>query len=198
LTWKLYVIEEQDNAEGFESNDSSGGILTTRFQSSFEIDLGTSRVFRRTQWYQPDTSFTSSAVRTRVWFIFSGLSLSDVCKISAIALPVYSEDILNNQWSKFIFSNTGCPSDAEALPRSSVSVRPPVNSPESGSATGDPGNWTVTSFPTSFLDLPSSIPNDIGQDLNKMMVYKLVVLGDRCVETGVLINKAGYSPLRFS
>jgi hypothetical protein len=179
--------EGQNNAEGSESNDSSGGILTTRFQSSFEIDLGTSRVYRRTQLYQSDMSFTSSAVRTHVWSIFSGLSLADVSKISAIALPVYSDDISNNEWSKFVFSDTACPSNTDTLTSSSVPVRPPSNCPKLGSLKAHTFNWSVITLP----DYKRAIPSDIGQDLNTTMVYKLV-------ETSVLIKKAGYSPLRFS
>lgn len=42
-----------------------------------------------------DASFTSSAVRTHAWSVFSGLSLSQVSMISAIALPLYLDEISN-------------------------------------------------------------------------------------------------------
>jgi hypothetical protein len=73
----------------------------TAFRFAFENDLETSRVYKRTQHYSSDVSFTSSAVRTHAWSIFSGLSLADVSVISAIALPLYSCDISNSQWYKF-------------------------------------------------------------------------------------------------
>jgi hypothetical protein len=67
-------------------------------QAGFHDDLGTSRVYRRTERYESDISFTSSAVRTHAWSIFSGLSLSEVSIISAIALPLFLEEISNRQW----------------------------------------------------------------------------------------------------
>jgi len=70
-------------------------------QYSFETDLDTSRVYKRTQSYEPDTSFTSSAVRTHAWSLFSGLSLSQVSRVSAIALPVYSNHVFNSEWFNF-------------------------------------------------------------------------------------------------
>lgn len=55
-------------------------------------------MYKRTEFYESDVSFTTSAVRTHAWSIFSGLSLSDVSVISAIALPLYLSEISNHQW----------------------------------------------------------------------------------------------------
>jgi hypothetical protein len=73
----------------------------TRFQFTFEKDLHASRVYSRTQTYKEDVSFTSSAVRTHAWSVFSGLSLAEISVISAIALPLYPSDISNSYWYRF-------------------------------------------------------------------------------------------------
>lgn len=65
---------------------------------SFQFDLNTSRVYRRTLSYECDISFTTSMVRTHAWSIFTGLSLSEVSEISVIALPLSAQDISNPQW----------------------------------------------------------------------------------------------------
>lgn len=67
-------------------------------RTGFQIDLETSRVYQRTEIYKSDVSFTSSAVRTHAWSVFSGLSLSEVSVISAIALPLYLDEISNMEW----------------------------------------------------------------------------------------------------
>jgi len=64
-------------------------------QNGFQVDLGSSRVYQRTELYESDVSFTSSAVRTHAWSVFSGLSLSEVSMISAVALPLYLDEISN-------------------------------------------------------------------------------------------------------
>ncbi|KAE9377126.1 hypothetical protein N431DRAFT_401900 [Stipitochalara longipes BDJ] len=65
---------------------------------SFQTDLSTSRVYRRTLSYECDISFTTSVVRTHAWSIFTGLSLSEISDISVIALPLSARDISNPQW----------------------------------------------------------------------------------------------------
>jgi cell division control protein 24 len=71
------------------------GIAVSHFD--FENDLGASRVYRRAQRDTMDFSFRSSIAHTNAWSVFSGLSLSDVSIISAIALPLYPEEIANAQ-----------------------------------------------------------------------------------------------------
>jgi cell division control protein 24 len=63
----------------------------------FENDLETSRVYRRAQRDTMDFSFRSSVAHTNAWSQFSGLSLSKVSIISAIALPLYPDEIENSQ-----------------------------------------------------------------------------------------------------
>jgi hypothetical protein len=87
-----FSILAQNTAEDSSRND-------------FQVDLGTSRVYKRTDLYESDVSFTSSVARTHAWSIFSGLSLSDVSMISAIALPLYLDEISNKQW--YTFSDHG-------------------------------------------------------------------------------------------
>ena len=63
----------------------------------FENDLETSRPYRRAQRDTMDFSFRSSIAHTNAWSHFSGLSLSKVSIISAIALPLYPDEIENAQ-----------------------------------------------------------------------------------------------------
>ena len=63
----------------------------------FENDLSTSRPYRRAQRDTMDFSFRSSIAHTNAWSQFSGLSLSNVSIISAIALPLYPDEIENAQ-----------------------------------------------------------------------------------------------------
>lgn len=89
------IIRKGANSEQFESDDSFAVFRTEKFQFSFEADLGSSRVYKRTQPFTSDVSFASSAVRSHAWSIFSGLSLSQVSSMSAIALPVHTDEIYN-------------------------------------------------------------------------------------------------------
>ena len=98
--------------------DSSGRHERTSFRPSFQIDLEASRVYMRTQLYQSDVSFTTSIVRTHAWSIFSKISLSQVSCISAIALPVYSDDISNGELYQFGFHEQSEASCTSAAPRS--------------------------------------------------------------------------------
>jgi len=70
------------------------GIEVSSFE--FENDLETSRVYQRVQRDTMDFSFRSSIAHTNAWSQFSGLSLSKVSIISAIALPLYPDEIENS------------------------------------------------------------------------------------------------------
>ena len=63
----------------------------------FENDLETSRPYRRAQRDTMDFSFRSSIAHTNAWSQFSGLSLSNISIMSAIALPLYPDEIENAQ-----------------------------------------------------------------------------------------------------
>jgi hypothetical protein len=84
-----------------EHSQGRSSLQEYHFRFAFERDLETSRVYKRIQLYDPDASFTSSAIRTHAWSIFSGLSLAEVSIISTIALPLYQHEISNSQWYKF-------------------------------------------------------------------------------------------------
>jgi hypothetical protein len=85
---------------------------TSRF--TFEDDLKASRVYSRTRIYEEDVSFTSSAVRTHAWSVFSGLSLAEISNISAIALPLYPNDVSNSNW--YTFGEQSITRSNEAVP----------------------------------------------------------------------------------
>jgi hypothetical protein len=62
-------------------------------RGSFEGVLQSTRVYRRTEGYDTDVSFTTSIRRPHAWSIFSGLSLADISELSAIALPLFYADL---------------------------------------------------------------------------------------------------------
>jgi hypothetical protein len=76
----------------------SQNIIGDSSRSEFEDDLGNSRVYRRTQRYESDVSFTTSVVRDHAWSVFSGMSLSEISLISAIALPLHLDEVSNQEW----------------------------------------------------------------------------------------------------
>ncbi|EKJ68345.1 hypothetical protein FPSE_11353 [Fusarium pseudograminearum CS3096] len=80
------------------------------FKFDFEDDLESSRVYRRTKRDTVDFSFCSSILRSNSWSVFSGLSLSDISCLSVIALPVYSDDIINAHHYNFGESASVAPS----------------------------------------------------------------------------------------
>lgn len=84
---------------------------------SFEFELEASRVYKRTQLLESDVSFTSSAIRTHAWSIFSGLSLSQFSNILVIALPLYSHEISNGELYSF-------PDLGNAEPSRTIQPRP--------------------------------------------------------------------------
>jgi cell division control protein 24 len=77
----------------FQFPASFEGVAVSRFD--FEEDLEASRAYRRAQRDTMDFSFRSSIAHTNAWSVFS--TLSDVSIISAIALPLYPEEIGNAQ-----------------------------------------------------------------------------------------------------
>lgn len=58
-------------------------------------------MYQRTQFYECDVSFAESNVRTHAWSIFSGLSLSEISLVAAIAVPIFETDISNAQCYQF-------------------------------------------------------------------------------------------------
>ncbi|KAF4634125.1 hypothetical protein G7Y89_g3974 [Cudoniella acicularis] len=158
-----------------QSYDASSG-----YRLPFEVDLNTSRVYKRTQLYESDASFTSSAVRTHAWSVFSGLSLSQVSAISAIALPVYSYDVFNTEWYGFVFF------EDHVIPRG---LGKSVQSIPTAEGTGD--TLTLNSSPKPSLSTLSPVIHK-GREMSKIQsisisaastskppnpLYKLVVLG---------------------
>lgn len=157
----------------------------TTIQLPFEDDLKTSRVYSRTQVYESDVSFTSSAARTHAWSIFSGLSLAEVSVISAIALPLYSHEISNSQWYVFGEAHQADPQQTSTIKEGS-SVPPKATAPAntSASVTSKIHGIYAASNLRRFRRKPT--PRG-GNSASSMRLYKLVVLGDRGVGKDDLI-----------
>lgn len=108
------------------ANRSSETIVkasTLRF--AFEDDLAASRVYRQAKRDACDCSFTSSAVRTDAWSIFSGLSLADLSVISIVALPLYPRDITNARHYTFGSLQAADPL-AQSFPPDGIWTTPPT------------------------------------------------------------------------
>ncbi len=76
----------------------TGQNIIDNSRSGFEADLGKSRVYKRTERYESDVSFTTSVARDHAWSVFSGMSLSEISLISAIALPLHLDEVSNQEW----------------------------------------------------------------------------------------------------
>lgn len=61
----------------------------------FEHTLDASRVYRRARRTESLISFSTSALGTKAWSVFSGVSLAEISVLSAIALPLQREDVQN-------------------------------------------------------------------------------------------------------
>jgi hypothetical protein len=181
----------------------------TPFHYSFEIDLNTSRVYRRTEPYKSDVSFTSSSVRTHAWSIFSGMSLSEISVVSALALPLYAYDIPNNEWYNF--------GEIELeVPMSGTRYQETINRP----ASSNTPTTKSTALSTIFAPLeklpeelqlsttPSPPPpvqvltsrstsGRMGRygGYDRMVLYKLVVLGDEDVGKTSLTIQVSFTAL---
>ncbi|VUC25060.1 unnamed protein product [Clonostachys rosea] len=70
----------------------------------FELDLEASRVYRKAKRDTMDFSFRSSFAGSIAWSIFSGLSLSDISAVAAVALPIDPKDLTNAH--RYEFSNS--------------------------------------------------------------------------------------------
>jgi hypothetical protein len=157
-----------------DSEDSSNFLHRTNSQFSFESDLDTSRVYRRTRPYPlEDASFTSSAIRTHVWSIFSGLSLSQVSNISALALPVYSDDISNSQRYNFIY--------VDRLSHLDMDV-PPGNPPPVEAADAGRSAWNRTHYKLVVLGDGDIDTMDFTNQVDWLILglYRLIKLHSCC------------------
>jgi hypothetical protein len=112
-----------------DSEHFSNSLPVAPFPFSSETELSTSRVYEKTRLYEPDASFTSSAVRTHAWSVLSGLSLTEVSMISVIALPLYSHDISNSQWYTFGEASQAVLESANSNVASSLSITSSLNTP---------------------------------------------------------------------
>ncbi|KAF2678248.1 hypothetical protein K458DRAFT_491308 [Lentithecium fluviatile CBS 122367] len=75
---------------------SQNSLVSSFSALRFRTDLEKSRVYRRVKRSSSRMSFSSSAIGSRAWSIFSGLSLAEISAISVIALPLFSPDLQNS------------------------------------------------------------------------------------------------------
>jgi len=174
-------------------------------QSGFQVDLGTSRVYMRTERYKSDVSFTSSAVRSHAWSVFTGLSLSEVSVISAIALPLYLDEIYNNAWYSRTAAHASTEKTRPPIPLSTLTepiAEASINTvadvlishAHSGSSSKhlNATQKSVTSSPFSnALELPPERMTSQGS--RQMVLYQLTILGDTGVGKTQLVNEVNFS-----
>jgi hypothetical protein len=101
----LHTTQRQDDTDNAttvsqHANTITNPALTDRLSTlsttstiRLKKDLETSRVYRRVKRTRSLDTFSSSALGSTAWSVFSGLSLADVSIISAIALPLCVGDI---------------------------------------------------------------------------------------------------------
>ena len=101
--------EAYKKASHADSDKSSVMSRASRFSSlsalQFHSNLANSRVYRRVKRNESVMSFSTSALGSKAWSVFSGVSLSEVSVISAIALPLFSSDI--DHPSHYTFGRVG-------------------------------------------------------------------------------------------
>lgn len=90
-------------APGVRRQDTVRSITANKFRNSFrfafENILEASRVYQKTAHVQEcDRSFTSSAIRSDAWSVFTGYSLAQISVLSLIAMPIGTADILNAEY----------------------------------------------------------------------------------------------------
>ena len=61
--------------------------------TQLQQQLDKSRVYRRVRRAESLTSFSTSALGSVAWSVFTGLSLADISIVSAIALPIYPNEL---------------------------------------------------------------------------------------------------------
>lgn len=195
------IVDEDDgDAATITPNDrvvpdkfTSGitGSQDSRF--TFEEDLEASRVYTRTQLYKEDVSFTTSAVRTHAWSVFSGLSLAEVSVISVIALPIYADDISNSRW--YTFGEAWINGLEEVAPDKVV---PPLHTAVTKSSGPrhplDHGSFggqkTTLLAPGLSVGIPWSANNQIGRNVPH---YRLLLVGGPAFGKRFIISQVSTS-----
>ncbi|ORY08220.1 hypothetical protein BCR34DRAFT_570096 [Clohesyomyces aquaticus] len=99
------IFTQEDNATITTARSANGNqtsiLEAIKVRFAFDEDLQSSRVYSRIRDSCCDRSFVSSAIRTHAWSVFSGLSLADISIISVVALPLYREDVRNQDYYVF-------------------------------------------------------------------------------------------------
>jgi hypothetical protein len=89
---------------GVRRNNTLRSVIVNNFRNSiprfaFENILERSRVIQKSARAQEsDRSFTSSAIRSDAWSVFTGYSLAQLSVLSVIAIPISKADITNAEY----------------------------------------------------------------------------------------------------
>ena len=83
--------------------DVPEGLQRNHLGFAFEEDLFASRVYRKPLFSKSGDSLITSAARTTAWSILSGISLTDVSKISILSVPIYAYEISNS--ARYVFGD---------------------------------------------------------------------------------------------
>ncbi len=148
-------------------------------------------MYRRTESYESDVSFTSSAIRTHAWSIFSGLSIFQVSIISPISLPLSLDEIYNQEGYGLRQCDHNFPEQTRRKMEMELLIEPLAELELSSSRTADfsfrPTRSGANSksqkdqdVTTSFFQL-SQTSSQVPAQTGKMVSYKLIVMGDERV-----------------
>jgi hypothetical protein len=191
------IVPNRQVSDASSSDNIDLQVATSRF--AFENELENSRVYNRTQIYNSDISFRTSAVRTHAWSVFSGVSLAEISIISAIALPLYSNDISNSKWYRFgEIAETG---PHRVVPNFSRQLRlfKKIESPSTARTSDVAKAPNVSDIP---IQVDTYVVEPNGQNKikalalsEKLTLYKLVLTGDEGVGKSALVIQVSISQL---
>ncbi|KAK4221725.1 hypothetical protein QBC38DRAFT_402897 [Podospora fimiseda] len=135
------------------SNATMQNVRNSIIRFAFENILERSRPYLQTsQLNECDRSFTSDAVRSDAWSVFTGYSLSKISVLSVIAMPICAADLANGGYYRNVpsseSSNIQAPiaeveaEDSETETESDDEEGTPINtlSIDTARDTNDPGN----------------------------------------------------------
>lgn len=95
------TVPETDDARKRASTSVPPLSMASLSISHFETELDASWVYRKVKRPTSMFSFSSSAIDSHAWSVFSGITLADISIISVIALPLYKNDVRNPQHYTF-------------------------------------------------------------------------------------------------
>ena len=94
-------VEDKNRKSGKQAQD----LQSSRFNFTFDQDLNNSRPYARARRRNSLWSTNSSAFHTMSWSCLSGLSLTEISKVSVIGLPITAQELWNGDHYRLIHAD---------------------------------------------------------------------------------------------